>query len=259
MDKKSGLLSIGEMSKYSGASIRSLRYYEQMNILTPAYTDESSGYRYYSVDQLHHVAMITFCIDVGIPLKKLAKMAGENEIINLRTILEQGKSLAESKLAKLKNGMKLFEIIERQMDLTEIYPKGQIYPRKIEEKYFYVHPCDKSNLNQLDIIKSYMEMPFGYDEFEGLTEFGVMCEHSPAGEKYFVFVEISKHLEINEEHKKIIPAGIYSCCIDENRQIDRAAEIFKEQLGDSYIAIETEIVADKYEMGKPFYSELRAV
>ncbi|MCL2216950.1 MAG: MerR family transcriptional regulator [Defluviitaleaceae bacterium] len=259
MNKKANLLTIGDISKYSGASIRSLRYYEQMKIMMPAYVDPDTGYRYYSADQLYHVGIIMFCIELGIPLKELAKLTDKNDTINLRNILEQGKSLAENKLKSLKSGLKLFEIIERQMDLSEIYPKGQIYPRKIEEKAFYVQPCDKSRMNQLDVIKAYMEMPFAADGIEGLMEYGFMYEHSLSGVEYFVFVEIPQNMDV--ENKKIIPAGIYFCCINEAGQIDNAPDIFKEQLNgkDSFIAIETEIMADKYEMGKPFFSELRVI
>jgi len=39
MGGKKGLLSIGEVSRITGASVRSLRYYEKINILKPAHTD----------------------------------------------------------------------------------------------------------------------------------------------------------------------------------------------------------------------------
>jgi len=259
MSKKAKLLSIGEASKYSGASIRSLRYYEQMKILTPAYTDPNSGYRYYSVDQLHHVWIIMACIELGIPLKELTKLSNSNDIINTRNIVEQGKALAESKLKSLKNSMKLFEIIEHQMNLSETYPKGQIYTRKIEEKIFYVHQCDKSNLNFLDVVKTYAEMPYVDTAFEGLTEYGVMHEYSPTGVEHFVFVEVQSRMSVGKN--KTVPAGDYFCCLNENEQIGSVSEIFKEQLlgKTSFIAIETEILTDKYEMGKPFFSELRVI
>ena len=261
MSKKNNLLSIGDVSKYSGASIRSLRYYEQMNILKPAHIDADSGYRYYSIDQLYHISVIMFCIEVGIPLKELAKLTHEDNSIDLRTMLEQGKALTQNKLTSLKKGLKLLEVVERQMDLSEMYAKGQIYPRKIEEKTFYVHPCDKNqnNLSPLDLIKIYIEMPFEETEFGHLIEYGVMREYSDSGVEHYVFTEIPKHMEV--ENKKIIPAGIYFCCLNESGQIDRALEIFDKQLAgkESFLAIESEVVADKYELGKPFFSELRVI
>ena len=259
MSKKANMLSIGEMSKYTGTSIRSLRYYEQMNILIPTYIDPNSGYRYYTIDQINLVGMIMFCVELGIPLKELAKLTGRDNALNLRALIEQGKTLAESKLKSLSKGLKLFESIEHQMDLSEIYAKGQVYPRKIKEKAFYVQQCDKpqESMGQLDIIKIFMEMPF-YG-FDWLMEYGFMYEYSRKGVEYYVFVEIPNTSEAL--NKKIIPAGIYFCCLDDNGQIERVGNIFKEQLTDkeSFLAIETEIIADKYELGNPFLSELRVM
>ena len=40
------LFSIGEVSK-----IKALRYYHKMGILIPRYIDNTTGYRYYSINQ----------------------------------------------------------------------------------------------------------------------------------------------------------------------------------------------------------------
>ena len=40
---KHELLSIGEVSRMKGVSPKSLRYYEQLGILTPAHVDPQSG------------------------------------------------------------------------------------------------------------------------------------------------------------------------------------------------------------------------
>jgi DNA-binding transcriptional MerR regulator len=68
MNQKSDFLSIGEMSKLTGAGIQALRYYERKNILKPAYTDPDSGYRYYSYEQLYFVQKIINCVNLDIPL-----------------------------------------------------------------------------------------------------------------------------------------------------------------------------------------------
>lgn len=45
MDKQH-LLTIGNLSKQTGVHVKSLRYYEQLGILIPAYTDPDTGYRF---------------------------------------------------------------------------------------------------------------------------------------------------------------------------------------------------------------------
>ena len=64
------LLSIGIFSKLTGVHIKSLRYYDEIGILAPAYVDPDTRYRYYSFSQIHVVDAIQLCIELDIPLKQ---------------------------------------------------------------------------------------------------------------------------------------------------------------------------------------------
>ena len=52
------MLSIGEFSGICRVSSKTLRYYDEIGLLKPSETDPSSGYRYYSVDQLETMLFI---------------------------------------------------------------------------------------------------------------------------------------------------------------------------------------------------------
>jgi DNA-binding transcriptional MerR regulator len=45
-------ISIGNFSRLSGLSIRTLRLYDELDVLTPVFTDPNTKYRRYSLDQL---------------------------------------------------------------------------------------------------------------------------------------------------------------------------------------------------------------
>ena len=53
------MLKIGEFSKLSRVSVRMLRHYDDIGLLTPAYIDHFTDYRYYSESQLPTVSRIT--------------------------------------------------------------------------------------------------------------------------------------------------------------------------------------------------------
>ena len=72
---KEELLSIGEFAKLRGVSVKSLRYYERVGALKPAYVNEESGYRYYSINQISDLDMVTTFIELGVPLKEIASTA----------------------------------------------------------------------------------------------------------------------------------------------------------------------------------------
>jgi DNA-binding transcriptional MerR regulator len=95
-------MSIGKVSKLKNVSIKSLRYYDQIGILKPAFINTETNYRYYTMDQLYLLDAITVCIKLGIPLKDLNNYV-ENNSIHLQKLLYDGKILAEQKILEIHN------------------------------------------------------------------------------------------------------------------------------------------------------------
>lgn len=95
-------MSIGKVSKLKNVSIKSLRYYDQIGILKPAFVNTETNYRYYTKEQLYLLDAITVCIKLGIPLKDLNNYV-ENSSINLQKLLYDGKILAEQKILDIHN------------------------------------------------------------------------------------------------------------------------------------------------------------
>lgn len=95
-------MSIGKVSKMKNVSIKSLRYYDQIGILKPAFVNTETNYRYYTKEQLYLLDAITVCIKLGIPLKDLNNYV-ENSSINLQKLLYDGKILAEQKILDIHN------------------------------------------------------------------------------------------------------------------------------------------------------------
>lgn len=95
---KEELLSIGEFAKLRGVSVKSLRYYERVGALKPAYVNEESGYRYYSINQISDLDTVTTFIELGVPLKEIASTAalgyGQSELI------EKGRELARERIGR---------------------------------------------------------------------------------------------------------------------------------------------------------------
>ena len=95
-------MSIGKVSKLKNVSIKSLRYYDQIGILKPAFVNTETNYRYYTESQLYLLDAITVCIKLGIPLKDLNNYVNKDSI-NLQKLLYDGKILAEQKILEIHN------------------------------------------------------------------------------------------------------------------------------------------------------------
>lgn len=107
--RKTGLLFIGELAKITGASVKSLRYYEQLGILLPAYIDPGTNYRYYAFNQIYLVDVILICIEMDIKLKRLTDFI-EDGIIDYDRLLAFGEKIAEEKLIAVTKGLHALSI-----------------------------------------------------------------------------------------------------------------------------------------------------
>ena len=70
------MLKIGEFSRLSRVSIRSLRRYDEAGLLTPASIDPFTGYRYYSERQLPIANRIRALRDMGFSLAAVQEVLG---------------------------------------------------------------------------------------------------------------------------------------------------------------------------------------
>jgi DNA-binding transcriptional MerR regulator len=65
-------LTIGELARRSGLSLKALRLYDARGILPPARVDPGNGYRYYSADQLERARTIALLRRLDMPLALVA-------------------------------------------------------------------------------------------------------------------------------------------------------------------------------------------
>jgi DNA-binding transcriptional MerR regulator len=257
---KNKLLSIGEMSKYTGAGIKALRYYERINILKPVFVNPDTGYRYYSFNQTYLVSLIMFCIELDIPLKELTEFIGEQDAINFQAFLAHGKEVASKKMKALEKGLRFIDFMQHEIALHEQYPLEQIYTRKLPTKYFNVIPYMNTfeDADQYEISKEFQNIPYDdYEDYERL-EYGYLCEYSPSGVNRYVFMEIP-HSKTNQ-NCKVIPGGQFHCQQSDISHIEEAPLIFKNYLKNKeiFIAIETEVFSGKVNTNKPI-NELRVI
>jgi len=73
------LFSIGRLSKISNISIDTIRYYDDIGLLKPAYISEESGYRYYSAEQAEALTKIRELKLYGFSLNEIKKIPLQDE------------------------------------------------------------------------------------------------------------------------------------------------------------------------------------
>lgn len=101
MDKKK-LFPIGEVSRLFHISVSSLRHYEEIGLLTPAYISPDSGYRYYGTEQFEVLNTIRYLRALDMPLSEIEDFLQNREIDRISEKLRQQKQAVLKKQQALK-------------------------------------------------------------------------------------------------------------------------------------------------------------
>lgn len=87
------MLKIGEFSQLGQVSIRTLRHYDEIDLLHPQVVDEESGYRYYSVKQLEVLAQIVLLRELKFSLKEIKSLIQEDPKIFTAALLKKDREI----------------------------------------------------------------------------------------------------------------------------------------------------------------------
>ena len=123
------MMTIHEVSRITGLTIRALQYYDNIGLLEPADVTET-GYRLYDDESLYRIHEIMLFRELGFPLKEIKEIVHDPSV-DRGKVLEQQIVLLKLRREKLDELIALAEKIretgERSMDF-DVFDK-----RKIEE------------------------------------------------------------------------------------------------------------------------------
>ena len=111
------LYKIGEFAKLTNIPVKTLRYYDEINLLKPEEIDLFSGYRYYSDKQKEGLEIILALKEAGFSLEEIKKnkdnYSDEIMLLKKETLLREQERLDEriKKLDYLRNHIRDKKII----------------------------------------------------------------------------------------------------------------------------------------------------
>ncbi|MFI6867283.1 MerR family transcriptional regulator [Nocardia sp. NPDC050406] len=71
------MFTIGDFARFGRVSVRMLRHYDEIGLLPPATVDASTGYRFYTADQLARLNRIAALKDLGFTLHQVAQIVDD--------------------------------------------------------------------------------------------------------------------------------------------------------------------------------------
>ncbi|MGE5527934.1 MAG: MerR family transcriptional regulator, partial [Patescibacteria group bacterium] len=95
------MLKIGDFSRLTFVSIKTLRYYDEFGLLPPVKVDEFTGYRYYTAEQLPRLNRILALKDLGLSLEEIRKLLNEELTADqIRGMLQLKRFEAQERVAE---------------------------------------------------------------------------------------------------------------------------------------------------------------
>ena len=225
--------TISEFAKLRGININSLRYYEKLGLLKPAYIDSNNGYRYYSAEQVSLLNKIILCIQLGIPLKEMVKFLDEDGNLQSQKLLEQGRIIAKARIQEMQNNLDYIEYSLKNIEENKLYMETTgVYERYCEERKVMITDFYQDvEFVQMKRFLSEISTIYKYAQKRGMFPIlpaGQIIQIDERGEMRFCFfLEI---LNCSEDEKRVftIPAGTYSCMQMELEQTPDFLKVIKE-------------------------------
>ncbi len=131
------MIRIGDFSRLSRVSIKTLRYYDEMGLFKPIDVDRFTGYRYYSASQLPRLNRILALRDLGLSLEQIARVLDEGVspeqlrgMLRLkRAELQQHITSEQERLARIEARLNTIESEDRMPDYDVVIK--QIEPQLV--------------------------------------------------------------------------------------------------------------------------------
>ncbi|OBZ14405.1 hypothetical protein A8L34_10715 [Bacillus sp. FJAT-27264] len=109
--------TIGEVAKTCNVPIRTLRYYDDIGLLTPDRIAPESNYRYYSVESIRKIPLIKYYKQLGFKLDDIRQMLERSNFEVLEDYMAKELLMVERQMAELQK--KHFAIQEWQRLLKQ--------------------------------------------------------------------------------------------------------------------------------------------
>ncbi len=204
------MLSIGQISKVCGVSVKTLRYYDKIGLFKPERTDGFTGYRYYEEDQIGTVLLIGRLKRYGFSLVEIQNLLmsgdGENQKVQLsrqRFRLERQMEHLSVTIREMRLHLQEFE---RTGDIMSYQNQYVVEVKKAEEQVLLTKRAKMS----VEEFGNWYGKIFEKIAREGLTPNGVVMAiyHDQEFDPAYNDTEVAVGIREREKAEYIMPARL---------------------------------------------------
>jgi len=129
-------MRIREFAEFTGVSVRTLHYYDEIGLLVPACVDRSTGYRYYDETSLLRMQEILFYRELDFSLKRIGEILSSPNYDKSKALNEQ-KHLLILKKERLERLISAIDGAVKGENVMKAFDNGafEAYKAEAQEKW----------------------------------------------------------------------------------------------------------------------------
>ena len=155
-------MQIKEFAEFSGVSVRTLHYYDEIGLLKPSFTDKQTGYRYYDEKSLLRMEEILFYRELDFSLKSIGEILSSPNYDKQKALGQQKKLLILKK-----------ERLERLISAIDDAEKGRNIMKAFDNNEYESYKAEvKEKWGNTEAYKEHQEKTKGYtdEKFDALSD-----------------------------------------------------------------------------------------
>ena len=171
------MMKIGDFALLTGIPVRTIRYYSDIGLLSPASVDNENNYRYYGIKQLLEIKRIIELKDTGFTLSEIQAIS-DNDLTgsDLMRLLKSKLNLAirernqiEMKIKNIENKIKDNDIKKSKMKNASKITIGTDMKSKMDLSDIKVPPFNNTLMGMIKGVADYYETGLSDAMLYGLT------------------------------------------------------------------------------------------
>ena len=209
------------MSKITNLPIRTLHYYDQIDLFKPLYVDPVTNYRYYSESQIYKLDLIKSLKYIGTSLEHI-KVAQSLTPVQLHEFLEEQEQIVEKKVKRMlevqQTLLKTKKLLEEQINIpayNKVYEMEAASQRLLAIKTKGVNILDVPDEYFSSLVKTVeREGSVMNSRYGGIYPLKTYRNIEEIHYNYFfTFLLTERYLELLNEDVEVLmmPAGKYAC------------------------------------------------
>jgi DNA-binding transcriptional MerR regulator len=127
------MLKISEFSRLSQVTVKTLHYYDKIGLLKPVHIEGSTGYRYYSVEQLSRIHRIMALKELGLSLEQVGLILDQDlSVDQIRGMLQLKQVEIQEQISREQKRLSLVEFRLRMIEAEINFPELDVVIKSLD-------------------------------------------------------------------------------------------------------------------------------